>query len=119
MVAIAVISTNTVLRPLAYRLHPVLPEVIPTVTAYEVNITCRSSDETHLRTLLLATISQAPLLLQAVHSEDIEHSDRMQIRADMSTSGQDNQVLEQIVARLSLEPGVSAASWSIVPTILE
>jgi virulence factor MgtC-like protein len=43
----------------------------------------------------------------------------MQIRADMSTSGHDNQVLEQIVARLSLEPGVSAASWSIVPTILE
>lgn len=119
ILAVAVIFTNTILRPLAYRLHPVLPEAIPTVIAYEVNLTCRSSEEAHLRTLLLATISQAPVLLQAVHSEDIENSDRMHIRADLSTSGKNNQVLEEIVTRLSIEPGVSAVSWSIVPIALE
>jgi len=119
MLAIAVIFTNTILRPLAYRLHPVLPEAIPIITAYEVNLTCRASDEAHLRTLLLATITQASVSLQAIHSEDIESSDRMRIRADLSTSGQKNEVLEQIVTRLSFEPGVSAVSWSIVPTIVE
>lgn len=119
ILAIGVIFTNTVLRPLAYRLHPVLPEAIPTPTAYGLNLTCRSSDEVHLRTLLLSTISQSQAMLHAIYSEDIESTDRMRIRADLSTSAQNNEVLEQIVARLSLEPGVSAVSWSIVPTILE
>jgi putative Mg2+ transporter-C (MgtC) family protein len=119
MLAVAVIFTNTVLRPLAYRLHPVLPEAIPIATAYGLNLTCRSSDEVHLRTLLLSTISQSGATLQAIHSEDIENSDRMRISAELTTTGQKNEVLEQIVARLSLEPGVSAVSWSIAPTILE
>lgn len=119
ILALGVIFTNTILRPLAYRLHPVLPEAIPTVTAYGVNLTCRSSDEIHLRTLLLSTISQSAASLQAIHSEDIENSDRMRISAELSTPGHKNEVLEQIVTRLSLEPGVSAVSWSVMPAILE
>jgi putative Mg2+ transporter-C (MgtC) family protein len=119
ILAVGVIFTNTVLRPLAHRLHPVLPEPIPTVTSYRLDLTCRSSDEVHLRTLLLSTISQSPATLQAIHSEDIENSHRMRIHAELCVAGQDNEALEQIVTRLSLEPGVSAVSWSIVPTILE
>lgn len=119
ILAIAVIFTNTVLRPLAYRLHPVLPEATAEQTTYEVNLTCRSVDESHLRTLLLATISQSVAVLQAIHSEDVEGTDRMRIRAELSTQGRRNDVLEQIVTRLSFEPGVSAVSWSIVPIALE
>ena len=69
----AVLFTNTILRPLAYRLHPVLPEAIPVETQYEVNLTCRSSDEVHLRALLLSTISQFQVVLQAIHSKDRSH----------------------------------------------
>jgi putative Mg2+ transporter-C (MgtC) family protein len=119
LLALAVIFTNTVLRPLAYRLHPVLPEATPVETTYEVSLICRGADEAHLRTLLLSTISQSHAILQALHSEDVESTDRMQIRADLCTQGRSNDVLEQIVTRLSFEPGVSAVSWSIVPTVLE
>ena len=113
------IFTNTVLRPLAYRLHPVLPDATPTQTTYEVNLTCRSVDESHLRTLLLSTISQSPAALQAIHSEDLDGTDRMRIRADLNIQGLRNEVLEQIVTRLSFESGMSAVSWSIVPIALE
>lgn len=75
ILAAGVIFTNTVLRPLAYRLHPVLPTEVPTVTTYRLDLTCRSVDEVHLRTLMLSTISQSPATLQAIHSEDIENSD--------------------------------------------
>jgi putative Mg2+ transporter-C (MgtC) family protein len=119
ILALAVIFTNTVLRPLAYRLHPALPDPTPTQTAYEVNLTCRGVDESHLRTLLLSTISQSPASLQSMHSEDLEGTDRMRIRADLNIQGLRNDVLEQIVTRLSFEPGVSAVSWSIVPIALE
>jgi putative Mg2+ transporter-C (MgtC) family protein len=36
ILATAVLLTNMVLRPLAYRLHPVLPEPIPAETLYEI-----------------------------------------------------------------------------------
>ncbi len=119
LLALAVIFTNTVLRPLAYRLQPVLPESHPVETTYEVNLTGRSSDEAHLRTLLLTTISQSPCVLQAIHSSDVGNSDRMEIRAALTVEGRRNEVVEQVVKRLSFEPGVSAVSWSIVPTALE
>lgn len=119
ILAAAIIFTNTVLRPLAYRLHPVLPDAMPAQTTYEVNLTCRSVDESHLRTLLLSTISQSPAALQSIHSEDLEGTERMRIRADLNILGLRNDILEQIVTRLSFEPGVSAVSWSIVPVAME
>ena len=119
VLAVTVLFTNTVLRPLAYRLHPVLPEATPIETQYEINLICRISDEVHLRALLLSTISQFSAVLQAIHSEDVESTDRMRIRAALSMGGRHNEVLEQIVKRLSFESSVSAVSWSIVPTIME
>ena len=119
IVAVAVLLTNTVLRPLAYRLHPVLPAATPTETLYEVVLTCRSNEETHLRTLLLATITQAPASLQAIHSEDDDASDRTRLRAEISTAGRQNELVERIALRLSMEPGVTSLSWSVVPTEME
>ncbi|WP_396127151.1 hypothetical protein [Edaphobacter bradus] len=43
-------------------------------------------------------------------SHNFEATDRMRIRADLSIMGRRNEFLEQIVTRLSLEPGVSAVS---------
>ena len=119
LLTIAVIFTNIVLRPIAYRLHPVLPEATSIETPYEINLVCRNSDEVHLRALLLSTISQFQVMLQAIHSEDVESTDRMRISAALSMDGRHNEVLEQIVKRLSIEPSVSAVSWSIVPTLME
>lgn len=119
LVGLAVLSTNTVLRPLAYRLHPVLPAAEPSETLYEVVLTCRETDETHLRTLLLATITQEPTSLQAIHGEDEETTGRTRLRAEISTRGRQNDVVERIALRLSIEPGVTSLSWSIVPTAME
>ena len=115
LLAVGVVLANTALRPLAYRLHPAARE---RTTSYEVNLTCRSADEVHLRTLLLSTISQSTSTLQAIHSEDIEGSDRTRIRAEVSTQGRKHDTLEQIVTRLSFEPGVSAVSWTVAPNNL-
>jgi putative Mg2+ transporter-C (MgtC) family protein len=119
ILAAAVIFTNTVLRPLAYRLHPIRPEPVPILISYELNLTCRCSDEVHIRTLLLSTISQSPATLEAIHSESSENSASMRIRAEVNTLGKRNEVLEQVVARLSLEPGISDVSWSVLPAILD
>jgi len=119
LLAVAVVLTNTVLRPLTYLLHPVLPAAEPVETLYEIVLACRTSNETHLRTLLITTITQAAANLQAIHSEDEEGSDRTRLRAEISTHGRKNDEVERIAMRLSLEPGVTSLSWSIVPTAME
>lgn len=119
LLAIAVLLANMGLRPLAYKLHPMLPEAAPAETSYQLTLTCRAADEAHLRTLLLTTITQAALGLHTIHSEDIEGSDRNRIRAEVITMGRKNEIVEQIVTRLSFESGVAAVSWSIVPTSME
>src|SRR5579863_6879279 len=86
ILAAVVLLANIGLRPLAYRLHPVLPAAEPAEVLYEIVMACRSVDESHLRTLLLATLSQEPATtLQAIHSDDEEGSDRTRLRAEIFT----------------------------------
>ena len=63
VLAAAVLLTNMVLRPLAYRLHPALPEATPVETLYEIRLTCGISVAAHIRSLLLTTISRLPVVL--------------------------------------------------------
>ena len=108
--AFVVLLANIALRPLAYRLHPMLPDAAPQETSYEINVTCRPADEAHLRTLLLTTITQSNAALQSIYSEDIEGTDRNRIRAEIIAAGRHNEIVEQMVTRLSFEPGVFAVS---------
>ena len=69
--------------------------------------------------LLLATITQAPAILQALHSEDEDTGDRTRLRAEVATRGRQNDIVERTALRLSVEPGVKSLSWSVVPTVME
>ena len=119
VLAAAVLLTNMVLRPLAYRLHPVLPDANPIETLYAVQITCRVSAAAHIRSLLLSTINRLPVTLQSIHGEPEAVNDQTHIRAEMTTVGRNNEALEQVVMRLSIEDDVSNLSWSIVQSEME
>jgi putative Mg2+ transporter-C (MgtC) family protein len=108
-----------VLRPLAYRLHPVLPTAIPTETLYEIRLSCIASRAVHIRSLLLSTISHLPVTLQSIRGEQDEAMMQTQIRAEVRTAGRNNEALEQVVMRLSIEDDVSNLSWAIVESEME
>lgn len=44
----------------------------------------------------------------------MEHTDKVEVRATLMSTGRKNLLLEQLVSRLSLEAGVTGASWEIV-----
>src|SRR6516225_6489152 len=48
-----VLLANTALRPLAYRLHPLGAEHKPDEVCYHVELTCKSQEESRVRSLLL------------------------------------------------------------------
>jgi putative Mg2+ transporter-C (MgtC) family protein len=119
LLAAAVLFTNIALRPLAYLLQPVIPTAEPSETRYLIEFTCRERDEAHLRALLLNIIAATPVILQAIHSEDEPSGGRTRLRAEISAGGSNIQMVEQITMRVSIEPGVSSLSWSVVPTAIE
>jgi putative Mg2+ transporter-C (MgtC) family protein len=119
ILAIGVLLTNVVLRPLAYRLHPVLPDPTPAETMYEVRLACKESSTGHIRSLLLSTINELPVTLHSIHSEADGKLEQTHIRAELITAGRNNEALEQVVMRLSIEDDVSNLSWTAVQTAMD
>jgi len=118
-VAVAVLATNVVLRPIAYRLHPIQVAGIEEEVTYLCELVCRAEDEAHIRPLLVQTMAQNPLTLIGLKSEDIEGTAKMKVVAHIRSLGRQDQVLEQLIARLSFEPSVSSVSWSMSTQLME
>jgi MgtC family len=119
VLAAGVLLTNMVLRPLAYRLHPVLPEAIPAETLYELKLNCKVSAAAHIRALLLSTITPLPVTLHSIHGEQNDANEKTHIRAEVTTAGRNNEAVEQVVMRLLFEDDVSTLSWSIIESTME
>ena len=114
-----VLGTNIVLRPLAYRLYPAQASSEEQEVTYGFELNCRPEDEAHMRALMLQAMSQSPLTLTALRSEDIEGTNKMKVTARIRGLGRQDQSLEQVVVRLSLEAGISSVSWAVQSEVPE
>jgi putative Mg2+ transporter-C (MgtC) family protein len=114
IVMAGVLLTNTALRPLAYKLHPPAAEFKPEAVCYHVELTCRAQEESRVRSLLLQTVGRLPCALYALRSEDQPCG--VLVDADVRLPGRNDEILEQIVTRLSLEDCVTAISWKLLPS---
>jgi putative Mg2+ transporter-C (MgtC) family protein len=119
VLAAAVLVTNVILRPLAYRLYPAQASGEEQEVTYGFELACRQDDEAHMRALLLQAMSRSSLTLTALRSEDIEGTPKMKVTAQIKGLGRQDDALEQLVVRLSLEAGVSSVSWTVHPRVLE
>jgi putative Mg2+ transporter-C (MgtC) family protein len=119
VLAVTVLFTNMALRPLAYRLHPVLPQAIPAETRYEIKLACRLSVAAHIRATLLSSIASLPVTLQSIRGEQDDDQDETHLRAELTTAGRNNEAVEQVVMRLSMEDDVSTLSWSVIESTME
>jgi putative Mg2+ transporter-C (MgtC) family protein len=114
---VAVLAANLLLRPLGQKINRVPTPAPEEVVLYLFECVCRTSDEGQIRTLLLQNIGRTPLLLYALHSEDEEGTNRVKVRAEVKSMGRKDDLLEQIVTRLSLEPTVTTIRWEIVSSL--
>ncbi len=72
-----------------------------------------------MRALLLQAMSRSSLTLTALRSEDIEGTPKMKVTAQIKGLDRQDEALEQLVVRLSLETGVSSVSWAVHTQVLE
>ena len=79
----AILCTNVVLRPLAYRLYPAQAAAEEHEVTYAFELVCRPEDEAHIRALMLQGMSQSSLILTGLRSEDIEGTNKMKVTAQI------------------------------------
>ena len=64
-----------------------------TIYIYLFRITARIDQEAHMRALLLHSLSGQNLLLKSLKSDDIEHSDKVEVQAVLTRTGRQNLLL--------------------------
>ena len=84
---------------------------------YSVRVACRSPEEARIRALLLQGTGNGYLSLRQLDNTDIEEAGRVEVTALLTSPAKNDADLEPVVGRLSLEPIVSAASWSVAPVL--
>jgi putative Mg2+ transporter-C (MgtC) family protein len=114
-----VIATHLVFRPIAKAINRQPVQDISDERLYILRIVCRSNDEQNIRTLFVHEIVKESLLLQAIESEDLQGTDKVEVKAFILANGRQDTLMEKVVGLLSLEQAVSAASWKHTPQQLD
>ena len=112
-----VIVVNLLLRPLVQRINRQPLATAEAPSRFVVNVVSRGDGEAHVRALLLQGLTSGGIRLHRLDSSNIEDSDWVEVLAELSADRNSDSVLEQIVGRLSLEPSVTAARWSVETSI--
>jgi putative Mg2+ transporter-C (MgtC) family protein len=115
--AVVILAANVLLRPLARMLNdkPMIME--DTEIRYFFRAVCRAEGEVHVRNLLLHIVHEEPLMLRAIHSEDLENSEMVEVVAQFIANKRTDKSMEQIVSRLGIEASVNAVSWRIMDNV--
>lgn len=117
--AAAILGANVVLRRFGQLINrQSLQSATEVEQVYRLSTVCRADDEVHVRTLMLHMLNGMPqLVIQSLHSEDLPLAGQLEVRADLIASPTNHSQLEQVVSRISLEKGVSAARWAVLNTM--
>jgi putative Mg2+ transporter-C (MgtC) family protein len=110
---IGVIAAHVSLRPLGRAINRRTRTSDVEIT-YLFRIGCRTQQETQLRALLFESLRGQPLLLKSLKSDNVDHTDKVELRATLNGIGRKNSLLEGIVSRFGSEPSVSEVSWEIL-----
>lgn len=114
--ATAIVAVHLLLRPLGSRLEK-RPygqnEDVSTLYLFEVR--CRAEVENHIRVLLMQFINQDnDLQLKTLKSIDDESPAKAAIQAEISATGNKDQVMEKAAGRLTILHGVTYVGWEVV-----
>lgn len=114
-VAVAVMLTHLVLRPLGLRIsRPPFQKEENAVYFYFFKIRCKEQVENHLRVLMLDALKKDPrLLLRSLKSSDNGNPAYTYIEAEIQANGNHDTEMENLASKLTIEYGVTQVSWEI------
>jgi putative Mg2+ transporter-C (MgtC) family protein len=108
--AVAVVAVNVIVRDLARRLDRQPGSGEELTDTWRIETTIADPHDGHVRALLLHAVQAVDgASLHAMDTTDI--SGQVRIRADLTGTRVPTAALEQVVARIGLEPAVVNTSW--------
>ena len=108
---VAVLAVHLGLRPVVRWVDAHTKTTTDVETYYRLRVACADGEGSHIRTILMRHISgNARMSVQGISTEESDKEGRV-IVADVYASERNDRALEQIVARLSIEPEVTGVSW--------
>jgi putative Mg2+ transporter-C (MgtC) family protein len=110
--AVAIIGANVLLRPIVQRINRQPLDQSELSLPYDITVTCHEGDEETCRANVLAQIRATTLLLRSLESHNVG-AEHVQVKARVVTPNRADTKLERIVGRLSLDPKIVAASWTL------
>ncbi len=117
LAVILVTIVNLLLRPLVRLINRQPIETAEIETSYLVIAVCRAPEEARVRALIAQGVSTGDIRLRELESADIEGTDRVEVKATLTSEKLREIAIEYLVGRLSLESGVTAARWRKVNSI--
>ncbi|TRX38160.1 MgtC/SapB family protein [Flavobacterium sp. ZT3R18] len=118
IVSVAIMLTHLLLRPVGLKLNQLQPiKSTNAATDYLITINCKTEVENHLRVMLMQNLGlHDTLLLKSLTSDDNEDPSIAIITAEIkAVSAQDN-LIEKMASRLTIEEKVIKVSWEIIGT---
>ncbi len=109
----AVLIANMVLRPLGHRIDRQPSGGDEVTIGYRFEAVCAEAAEAHIRALLLQAISGTTFQLRGIRSFNTDTDHQVSVVAELTAEQRNDSQLEQAVSRLSLEPAVTAVTWTV------
>lgn len=116
IVSVAVILTHIILRPLRLLLSH-LPATKSAQTEYLFTIKCKTEVENFIHELQMQQLgNDNRLLLKSLSSDDNDDPSNAIITAEIKTVSQQDNLMEKVASRLTIEEKVIKVSWEIIGT---
>jgi putative Mg2+ transporter-C (MgtC) family protein len=110
----AVLLINFGLRPVVRFIDAQSKYSLHVETNYHIRVSCPESQEAVVRTILMRHVNGRPgMMLHGLTSQEGDCAGRVQVVANVFSYERGDRALEEIVARIGIEPGVSAVSWEM------
>ena len=111
----AVLLVHTGLRPVALRMEARLQRVGDVETHYRLRVICHHPQEAVIRTVFLRHVGSQPrMTLQGLATQEAEQDGTATVTADVQAAERNDRFMEDVVARIAIEPGVTSVSWEKV-----
>jgi putative Mg2+ transporter-C (MgtC) family protein len=107
----AVLTVHLGLRPVVRWIEVRTKTTTDVDTYYRLRVVCAEKEGAHVRAILLRHIGgHARMTIQGISTEDSEKEGRVVV-AEVYAMERNDRAMEEIVARLSIEPEVTGVSW--------
>jgi putative Mg2+ transporter-C (MgtC) family protein len=107
----AVLIVHLGLRPVVRWIEARTRTTTDVETYYRLRVTCADEAGPHVRTILMRHIGGKPRMsVQGIATEETDKEGRVVV-ADVYALGRNDRAMEEVVARLGIEPEVTVVSW--------